>query len=66
MVYDVTDNKSYENLDNWKKVFSEALEHSPENLPFAIIGNKFDKGSVVSSTKVQQEWIDEEKANMHI
>ena len=39
LLYDITKNKSFENIDNWKK---DLVENCGENVPFILIGNKKD------------------------
>ena len=39
LLYDITKNKSFENIDNWKK---DLDENCGENVPFILIGNKKD------------------------
>lgn len=44
MVYDVTSEKSFEQLNNWREEFlRQAGPRDPENFPFIVIGNKIDK-----------------------
>ncbi len=42
IVYDITDERSFENLENWRDEF---LQHagSDEGFPFMVIGNKLDR-----------------------
>ncbi|CCK72975.1 Rab family GTPase YPT7 KNAG_0M01220 [Huiozyma naganishii CBS 8797] len=43
LVYDVTNNKSFENIKTWKDEFLvHANVSSPETFPFVILGNKVD------------------------
>jgi Ras-related protein Rab-7A len=58
LVYDVTNQKSFENLSTWKDEFLvQANIKNPENFPFVILGNKVDvdeSKKVVSNKKAQQ------------
>lgn len=43
LAYDVTNPQSFENIKNWKKVFSESLGLSDsDDFPFLLLGNKSD------------------------
>jgi len=43
LVYDVTDNSSFENLSNWRNEFlMRAAPRDPANFPFIVCGNKCD------------------------
>ncbi|ONH71617.1 putative Ras-related protein Rab7 [Pichia kudriavzevii] len=57
LVYDVTNAKSFENLQSWRDEFLiQANIRDPDNFPFVIIGNKIDvqeSKRVVSSKKAQ-------------
>lgn len=44
LVYDITNAKSFENLNKWKDGFIEhAAPHDPHTFPFVLIGNKVDR-----------------------
>jgi len=44
LVFDITDLKTFENIDNWRTEFITQLNpKDPENFPFVLIGNKCDK-----------------------
>jgi len=44
LVYDITNPKSFENLDMWREEFLvQAAPRDPENFPFVVVGNKCDK-----------------------
>jgi len=44
LVYDITNPKSFENLDTWREEFlNQASPRDPENFPFVVLGNKVDK-----------------------
>ena len=46
LVYDITNPKSFESLDGWRKGFVEnASPQDPDKFPFILIGNKLDKES---------------------
>jgi Ras-related protein Rab-7A len=46
LVFDLTDPKSFETLDQWKTEFLNQLNpKDPDNFPFVILGNKCDKES---------------------
>jgi len=61
LVYDITDAKSFENLENWMDEFLvHAAPRNAESFPFIILGNKSDLATTrrqVSLTKVKQ-WCD--------
>ena len=57
LVYDITADKSFDKLSNWKNEFlSQANPSDPENFCFVVIGNKVDKESErrVSKAKATQ------------
>lgn len=58
LVYDVTNQKSFENISLWKDEFLiQANVKNPENFPFVIIGNKVDvdeSKKIISNKKAQQ------------
>lgn len=44
LVYDITNQKSFENLSKWKEGFIEnAGPDDPKTFPFVLLGNKLDK-----------------------
>ena len=44
LVYDVTNEKSFRQLDSWREEFLiQAMPRDPENFPFIVLGNKIDK-----------------------
>ncbi len=44
MVYDITAEKSFEQLNSWRDEFlSQANPRDPDNFSFVVIGNKVDK-----------------------
>jgi len=44
LVYDITDGKTFDNLEEWRKEFiNQGNPSDPENFPFIIVGNKLDK-----------------------
>merc|ERR1711907_196636 len=44
LVYDITNQKSFEQLDSWRDEFLiQAGPRDPENFPFVVLGNKVDK-----------------------
>lgn len=57
LVYDVTNPKSFENLQSWRDEFLiQANIKDPDNFPFVVIGNKIDveeSKRLVSSKKAQ-------------
>ncbi|KAH3669419.1 hypothetical protein OGAPHI_001540 [Ogataea philodendri] len=57
LVYDVTNTKSFENLQSWRDEFLiQANIKDPDNFPFVVIGNKIDveeNKRLVSSKKAQ-------------
>eukprot|EP00466_Bigelowiella_natans_P017818 jgi/Bigna1/48660/estExt_Genewise1.C_300035 len=61
LVYDITDSKSFENLDSWRDEFLGSSNPPDENeFPFVIIGNKIDllHKREVSDSRLQ-EWCKE-------
>ncbi|QPG74047.1 Rab GTPase ypt7 [Brettanomyces nanus] len=57
LVFDVTNTKSFENLQSWRDEFLiQANIKDPDNFPFVVIGNKIDveeNKRMVSSKKAQ-------------
>merc|ERR1719198_447774 len=46
LVYDITNHKSFNNLDSWREEFlGQASPSDPENFPFVVLGNKVDRES---------------------
>jgi len=45
LVYDVTDPKSFENLDNWRSEFLNQVSNGDKTFPFVVLGNKIDRES---------------------
>eukprot|EP00638_Chattonella_subsalsa_P005621 CAMPEP_0117758666 /NCGR_PEP_ID=MMETSP0947-20121206/15534_1 /TAXON_ID=44440 /ORGANISM="Chattonella subsalsa, Strain CCMP2191" /LENGTH=212 /DNA_ID=CAMNT_0005578937 /DNA_START=76 /DNA_END=714 /DNA_ORIENTATION=+ len=44
LVYDITNPKSFDNLDTWREEFLvQAAPKDPDNFPFIVVGNKCDK-----------------------
>uniref|UniRef100_A0A914E7E0 Ras-related protein Rab-7a n=1 Tax=Acrobeloides nanus TaxID=290746 RepID=A0A914E7E0_9BILA len=65
LVYDVTDPRSFQSLDIWRKEFLiQASPSDPESFPFVLLGNKIDAETnrAVSSRRAQN-WC-ESKNNM--
>ncbi len=59
LVYDVTDSKSFANLDNWKREFLQYAGDSanPSEFPFVVLGNKCDmEGSRQVTQAEAEEW----------
>lgn len=57
LVHDITAEKSFENLNNWREEFlSQANPRDPDNFPFVVMGNKIDKEAErrVPKSKVTQ------------
>ena len=51
LVFDLTDSKSFENIESWRTEFLNQLNpEDPDNFPFVLIGNKSDK---VAERKVE-------------
>lgn len=45
LVFDITDAKSFDNLENWMDEFLvHAAPRNPESFPFVVLGNKADLG----------------------
>jgi Ras-related protein Rab-7A len=46
LVFDLTDPKSFETIENWRSEFLRHLNPTdPDSFPFVLIGNKCDKES---------------------
>ncbi len=57
MVYDITNEKSFGNLNKWKDGFLEhAAPTEPNGFPFVLLGNKIDREAErrTQETKAQQ------------
>eukprot|EP00803_Ostreobium_quekettii_P006911 evm.model.scf_4446.1 EVM.evm.TU.scf_4446.1 scf_4446:960-2995(-) len=59
IVYDVNNNKSFDNLDHWKDEFLvQAAPRNKESFPFVVVGNKIDQDNgesrVVSEYKARR------------
>lgn len=57
LVYDITNQKSFEQLDSWRDEFLiQAGPRDPENFPFVVLGNKVDKENErrVTTNKAKQ------------
>ena len=54
LIFDVTNKKSFDNLQNW---IDEAIENVEQQIPFVLIGNKIDLGDarVISSEEIQKK-----------
>lgn len=60
LVFDVSSERSFENLDRWRREFIEEAGIKPEDLssfPFVLLGNKVDieKGRVINA-EVASNW----------
>ena len=43
LVFDITDNETFQNIEGWRKEFLEQLNpNNPEEFPLVLIGNKCD------------------------
>jgi Ras-related protein Rab-7A len=57
LVYDITDQKSFDNLQVWMEEFlAQASPRNPGNFPFVVLGNKVDLDNRAVSTKRAQSW----------
>lgn len=53
LVYDITDAKSFEQLQSWREEFlMQAIPRDPDNFPFIVLGNKLD---CLSKRRVSEE-----------
>jgi Ras-related protein Rab-7A len=44
LVYDITEAKSFDDLEEWRKEFiNQGNPSDPDNFPFIIVGNKLDR-----------------------
>ena len=64
MVYDLSDQTSYNNLENWKLTFLNTSD--TPNLPFILVGNKLDEKRTISKEIAIREWIDTGKARLYM
>lgn len=60
LVYDVTNSKSFDNLEGWKDEFLfQGSPTDPEHFPFLVLGNKCDLESQrMVQTKKSKAWCD--------
>ena len=58
LVYDVTNEKSFDNLQAWKQEFlNKAMPNDPQSVPFFIFGNKYDlEDEIRVSDEKLQDW----------
>ena len=59
LCYDVTDEKSFDNLKTWRDEFLvQSSPKNPESFPFVVLGNKIDlyEGSVDALKKKAEQW----------
>ena len=59
MVYDITNNWTFENIPNWKASFlQKSMVTNADNFPFMVIGNKLDleEESRAISSDTAREW----------
>jgi len=58
LVYDITNQKSFESLDSWRDEFlMQGNPKDPENFPFIVLGNKCDKeGDRKVAKSVSEKW----------
>jgi len=66
LVYDITDPKSFDCLDDWKEQFlKEACPEEAKKFPFVLIGNKVDleEERKVDKKKVE-DWVQQRGGNM--
>ena len=58
LVFDLTNEKSFANLENWKREFiNQGGVRDPETFPFIVMGNKCDKTEErVVDTQVAEEF----------
>lgn len=63
LVFDVTDLKSFQNLDRWLDEFLiQASPEDPANFPFVVLGNKVDmEGQRKVSKAKAEEWCNSKK-----
>lgn len=64
IVYDVSNEQTYEKLNHWRDAFSNATQVN--GVPFVILGNKSDIASRVAPSRVTKEWVDTGKCDAHI
>jgi Ras-related protein Rab-7A len=57
LVYDITNQLSFENINTWKESFlQKSMVSQPESFPFMVIGNKLDiedEGRAVSFNELE-------------
>jgi len=59
LVYDITESKSFSDLNNWLK---EVKDHAPPNAVLMVVGNKCDLDSRAVSTKQGKEFAQSKEA----
>ena len=64
IVYDVSNEQTYEKLNHWRNAFSNATQVN--GVPFVILGNKSDIASRVAPSRVTKEWVYTGKCDAHI
>lgn len=65
LVYDITDQKSFESLNGWKEEFLvQAAPNTPDEFPFVCVGNKLDLANQRNVRKKQAESWCEQQDNM--
>ena len=65
LVYDITNEKSFNNLSNWKREFiNQGGVQDAETFPFIVIGNKCDKEEERAVDKQHAEEFCRENGNM--
>lgn len=54
LVFDLTDVKSFEEIDEWRKEYLNQLQpKDPETFPFVLLGNKYDKTNEIKVTQTK-------------
>lgn len=57
LVYDITNLKTFENLESWRDEFLiQAGPRDPENFPFVVLGNKSDLENHQVTDRKAQTW----------
>ena len=67
LVYDITNSKSFDNLNVWRQEFLvKAMPKDPEAIPFFVLGNKVDLENERQVTKGQvEEWLQTNNDLLH-
>lgn len=64
LVFDVTQNDSYENLNSWLQLFQQTVgDEQSQEIPIVVVGNKSDRinngvvGKGIEEERVKHDWV---------